>query len=285
MTDALTIREALSCGKQGCPCMNGRGSLTHCCAHSDRSPSLSVRDGEFAPLVTCQTGCSRESVIAALKARRLWPQREQKAVSYRREPVRTYRYISETGDLVVEKGRFEYLDRQTGEQKKWFNWRLPGEERWGNLGDHLKVEDLPLFNLPDVLRRLDEPVWFVEGEKACEALVFRGVLAVCLAGGASQRLFGDSLTYLVGREVVIWPDNDVDGFALAGKLLFHIPDARVIRPATDLPGGDAYDYFEAGGTVAGMAEFAEARIIQLPPPNVTPIYARPEYRGVGMDII
>lgn len=241
--------------------MSTRSTLTHCPAHSDGTPSLSIREGHTAPLPTCQTGCSREQVIAALKQKHLWPVQERPAATRRREPVRTYRYVADDGRLVVEKGRFEYTDRETGERRKFFNWRLPGAENWGNLGDQLKVEDIPLFNLPDVLRRPDEPVFFVEGEKACEALTIRGVLSVCLAGGASQRTFGDSLTYLMGREVIVWPDYDVPGYEFMGRLLFHLPQAQVIQPMPGVKGADAYDYFEAGGTLEGLGNLSGSPIV------------------------
>lgn len=49
--------------------------MARCPAHPDRTPSLSIRDGESAPLVTCHTGCDQQDVVAALKARGLWPDR------------------------------------------------------------------------------------------------------------------------------------------------------------------------------------------------------------------
>jgi len=257
---AQDIRARLSCGKQSCACSKN-GTLTHCVVHSDGTPSLSIQQGHTAPLVTCQTGCSRESVIAALKQRGLWPEREQSAEPrQRREPQKVHRYLDDTGLLVAEKGRFEYLDRETGEMKKYFNWRMPGGSHWGPLAEGCKVEDLPMLNLPDVINRLGETVWVVEGEKAAEACTLRGMLAVTFAGGASQKSFGDSLAYLVGREVVLWPDNDGDGFALMGRLSFFLPSARIVRPALG-PKEDADDYFNAhGGSVEGLAAMAQVEI-------------------------
>ncbi|MEQ8652419.1 MAG: toprim domain-containing protein [Kiloniellales bacterium] len=58
--------------------LNGRKSgaswMCLCPAHPDRSPSLAVRDAEGgAVLVRCHAGCSQEQVIAALRAKGLWP--------------------------------------------------------------------------------------------------------------------------------------------------------------------------------------------------------------------
>ena len=48
-----------------------------CCpAHDDSEPSLSIRDADDGKLlVHCHAGCNQESVIAALRARGLWPQK------------------------------------------------------------------------------------------------------------------------------------------------------------------------------------------------------------------
>ena len=54
--------------------------------------------------------------------------------------------------------------------------------------------DLPLYRLPDLLAAPPEQrVVLVEGKKACNALAERGLVAVSLPGGASQKDFGDAL--------------------------------------------------------------------------------------------
>ena len=50
--------------------------MARCVAHPDRTPSLSIRDGESAPLVTCLAGCERAGIIAALRRMGLWDARE-----------------------------------------------------------------------------------------------------------------------------------------------------------------------------------------------------------------
>jgi len=75
---AVAILAALACGQPGCPCAASvrRGSgPSHCPApahgqgQGDRSPSLSVRPGDRAPLFTCHGGCSRPAVAAAVRDR------------------------------------------------------------------------------------------------------------------------------------------------------------------------------------------------------------------------
>jgi hypothetical protein len=77
------------------------------------------------------------------------------------------------------------------------------------------------------------------------------MVAVCLAGGASQTAYGNALDPLMDRKVILWPDNDAPGQALMAKIAGILPHARYVRPA--MPDkGDAYDYFQQGGTVEGL---------------------------------
>jgi hypothetical protein len=71
---AVAIREGLRCGARGCSCR--KGGIVHCPAHDDRSPSLSVNEKARQVLVHCFSGCTQDSVIAALRERRLWANSE-----------------------------------------------------------------------------------------------------------------------------------------------------------------------------------------------------------------
>lgn len=52
---------------------SGRGWLARCIAHDDRTPSLSIADGDGGvPLLHCFAGCSPVTIIAELRARGLW---------------------------------------------------------------------------------------------------------------------------------------------------------------------------------------------------------------------
>ena len=70
--NADTIREALQCGRPGCPCHRTTGNV-HCPAHDDRNPSLSLTERNGKVLFTCHAGCTQEAVIEALRQRNLWP--------------------------------------------------------------------------------------------------------------------------------------------------------------------------------------------------------------------
>ncbi len=45
---------------------SGRGYIARCPAHDDRSPSLSIREGERGLLVKCWTGCTLNEITSAL---------------------------------------------------------------------------------------------------------------------------------------------------------------------------------------------------------------------------
>lgn len=56
----------------------GAGWIAKCVAHNDRSPSLSLRDGDGRVLVHCFSGCEQARVVQALRERGLWPQPERR---------------------------------------------------------------------------------------------------------------------------------------------------------------------------------------------------------------
>ena len=71
--DAETIARALGGRK------SGSNWTARCPAHDDRTPSLSITDaGNSKVLVRCHTGCSQESVIAALRSQGLWETPERR---------------------------------------------------------------------------------------------------------------------------------------------------------------------------------------------------------------
>jgi putative DNA primase/helicase len=45
-----------------------------CPVHDDHDPSLTIRDGQRSPLVTCHLGCERRQIVTALRRAGLWPE-------------------------------------------------------------------------------------------------------------------------------------------------------------------------------------------------------------------
>ena len=53
-----------------------RGSYgeARCPVHDDHSPSLTIRDGDRAPLVKCHLGCDPRQIVTALRQAGHWPE-------------------------------------------------------------------------------------------------------------------------------------------------------------------------------------------------------------------
>lgn len=256
------IIEALKCGRPSCVC--AKGKLVHCAAHDDKTPSLSVTvTPEQKVLFRCHAGCSQQSLVDALKAKGLWdttpsdarPTPIRGARGGAGQLVKVYPYVTAEGRVVAEHGRFAIAGGG-----KTFKWRLP-EQDWSDGLGSVAIHDLPLYNLTAVIERPTEDVWVVEGEKAADAVTASGLIGVCLGGGANQQSFGNALDILRDRNVILWPDNDEPGGAFMARIAGMLPQAQYVRPVMPQK-GDAYDYFEAGGTVEalyGLLDVAQPR--------------------------
>jgi hypothetical protein len=67
--------EGIARGLGGRRC--GRGWIARCPGHEDKRPSLSIAERDGRVLVHCRAGCTQSEVLAALRARGLWPERER----------------------------------------------------------------------------------------------------------------------------------------------------------------------------------------------------------------
>jgi putative DNA primase/helicase len=215
---------------------NGRGWKACCPAHDDTNPSLDINTDENGKiLVKCQSGCTQAAVIAALKAKGLWPNGKVNGApctnAHRlnkpwRKLIKTYDYVDATGStLLYQKCRYD---------PKHFTQRRPdGKDGWIYDLDGVKQVPYRLAGLIKAVRN-DRVVLIVEGEKDADALHELGWDATCNAGGARK-----------------WPD----------ELTNHFADARVcIIPDNDKAGRDHADL--VGRALTGVA--AEIKILNLP---------------------
>ena len=154
-------------------------------------------------------------------------------------------------------------------------------------------EPRPLYGLPG-LQRTDSPVLVVEGEKTADAaqILFPNYAVLTWSGGANAVGKAD-WSPLVGRAVIIWPDNDGPGFKAAleiAALLKSIAvSVHIVLPPTSLPekwdvadpapeGFDPHDALQEALTVedfcrslpSRMGGLATAVRIDKPPPTNTP---------------
>ncbi len=211
--------------------------MGRCPAHEDRNPSLAIsagRDGQL--LVHCHAGCDQRAVVAALKERGLWSDREQR--EYPPEwgrIVRTYDYTDEDGKLLYQVCRFE---------PKSFRPRRPdgmGGWKWG----YGSVRRVP-YRLPEVI---EAPIVFiVEGEKDVETLREWGFVGTTNSGGANgwRPEFNE---FFRGRECIVIPDNDAPGIRRAAHIargLIGIAARIAILDLEDPKAKDVTEWFDRG---------------------------------------
>lgn len=268
---AESIRQEFQCARSHCPCKTERGNV-HCPgpnhANGDQNPSLSVKTIGRKDLLRCHAGCENTALIAILRDRGLWNTDESDRnapIAFAKRPavsndtkerrnyrhVATYQYRDETGAIVSEKGRFEWDEAGKPKPEKEFKWKRVGDRDWYG---GITVSEQPLFGADLVaVSPPSQRVIFCEGENAALAARTAGLLAVCQAGGAGTTDFGKSLDVLAGREVLLWPDNDVPGRKFMVRVhaaLRPIAHSVVtLQPTVDNEGDDAVEYFAAGGTV------------------------------------
>ncbi len=241
---AAGIVSALPCTNPSCPCQRavekGEGT-THCPAHTDDTPSLSVTQDGTKVLVKCHAQCSQAEVINALHDLDLWP------TPWR---VDEHVYRDEQGEPVRTTKRID-----TGN----------GKQVWQEQPDGTKnvkgVRSLP-YRLPELMEADPKRVVFVvEGEKDADRLASLGLVATTNPGGASK--WRDELSqHLRDRKVVILPDNDDAGRKHAQQVACSVYPvaARVqLLELPDLPPtGDVSDWLDAGRTKEELVALAKA---------------------------
>lgn len=233
---------------------SGGGWVALCPAHLDKTPSLSVAEGEAGcAVVHCHAGCAAEAVVQAAGLRMA----DLFCRPPRPRPLRTltFPYVDEPGELLYEVVRKEWPDG-----RRTFSQRRPnGRGGWlKKLGNVRRV----LYRLPDVLQA--DPaalVFVVEGEKKADQLAELGLVATSSPGGAGKwrEEYAEALR---GRVVVILPDNDEPGRRHAEKVLLTLRrrarEARVVELPGLSSGGDVLDWLEAGGDADALVRLVEA---------------------------
>lgn len=144
-----------------------------------------------------------------------------------------WHYVNAEGNIIATVYRFE---PEPG-KKEFLPWDAE-KRRYGN------PDIRPLYNIPGILQA--STVVAVEGEKAAQSLIDRGICATCVMGGSNSPLERTDLEPLRGKEVIIWPDADEPGHKFGLHFAQAIADiagsTRMIEPPTEAPEGwDAAD--------------------------------------------
>ena len=236
---------------------NARGDW-QCPTHADRTPSLSVDQGERGVVIHCHAGCSVNEVVAALDLEmadlfdepkrkpdgRGSPTPEQRVVAH-------YLYTDRMGDALARKVRLE---------PKSFAWEVPNGSGW-RLARKGEGNPGVLYRLPEVVDA--DHVHIGEGEKAADALAEVGHCATCSPTG---RWAPELLEPLHGKTATLWVDRDAEGLNKARKaidaLLPVVKSLRVVHSKEDTTKADAYDHLKAGHSVADAVELDPASLAE-----------------------
>lgn len=269
--DEGEIRTGLRCGRS-CECNRPRGKV-HCPLHdagASGKPDLSVDTKNGTVLVICRVcdKAGQADLIPALQERDLWPGREPAPV-IRMTPGRTERYSRVPAPKLVSTTPYKIGDTHRHVRKDYDDgskdciWeRLDGAE-WRIGLNGTKVTALPLYGME---RLKDLPagstVVLCEGEKATDAAVRLGLVAIGTVTGAKQIPDDAILQALVPFDVVRWDDHDDDGHKhmhrISERLVPLGGSSRVLTWADAPPRGDAADFLGRGGTSEQAAELVAA---------------------------
>jgi len=248
-----------------------------CCpAHDDKKASLCIHqepDGKV--LMTCQAGCSIESVLSAMGLgwNALFPDRsegrppgtprpaKQKSGSKRKRPhstgaiKETYSYTDVDGNELYRVVRWE--------PKDFTIQHLEKTDKVAGYVDGLGGRARVLYRLPRFKQAIAEgkPIFIVEGEKDVHTVETLGFIATCNAGGAGKWLDSYSKS-LSGADIILIPDADLPGrkhAELVGAALKKVAKRiRFIKLPVKQAKGDITDWVVSGGTAEGLAQLIES---------------------------
>jgi len=201
---------------------SGDGYVALCPAHADKKHSLSIAENDGKLLVKCFAGCTTEAITSALGLTMTDLFIEKKAA--RAKVVETYNYTDENGDLLFQVCRLQpksFRQRHQDANGNWV-WDMKGVRR-------------VLYHLPDIIKAPE--VYFVEGEKDAENLGMCGMVTTTSPGGANS--WKDEYAEpLIGKKVVLIPDNDEAGYAymrdVASSLMGKAELSCILLPDKDI---------------------------------------------------
>jgi putative DNA primase/helicase len=236
----------------------GKDWKCRCPAHSDKNPSLSLKDGDDGRLIAyCFAGCSWEEIARAL---------ERQGIPFnkgRTQQKKVFSFRSSGGDSrILEVGerirklpitaRYDYTS-ENGEYlySKYKLIKPDGEKTFSILPVNVPPV---LYNLPEIKRARESnlPVFVCEGEKDADSVSALGLASTSAPHGAAKneepgKKWKDSYTEaLSGLDVVLFADNDEPGIKFAQVVATKVKDSaasvKVVEFPELQPGGDVTDY-------------------------------------------
>lgn len=175
------------------------------------------------------------------------------------KPSKVWIYRDASGQPLMVLYRFDLVPDETGSARKvfapltWCKHSRNGSLAWRWQG---LPELRPLLNLDELAKRPAAPVVLCEGEKAADAAaeLLPEHVATCWPNGTNSWQKAN-FAALVGRDVLLWPDNDAPGLKCMDALADHLRKLGAASVQTvamtvfsQLPGMDGEcPTFEPGG--------------------------------------
>ena len=231
--------------------------------------------GGVIDLVRLREGASIKPLPQILESKFGIPRRDQEQLVLLDKIERIYRYVSEYGELIAEVERW----RKPDGNKTFKQYRFVDGRRVSGV----KGIEIPLYNLPELLARPDDPVFLVEGEKCADALRKVGLLATT-CNGSSGGWKEHHPKHLNGRKIIALPDQDEKGDKFTNKVIASLDLEATQVKIVRLPGladkGDVVDFFQAGNGRAELLELSRrAPVVVANSPHLTSAPS-PDYAGL-----
>lgn len=247
---------------------SGSGFLALCCFHEDKTPSLSISTERGA--FKCHSGCGQGGVLDfekkfsncdnATAIARIAEIIGEKQLNLAGAPEAIYSYTDAFDKLLFQVVRYpgkKFTQRQPDAKNGWIY--------------ETKNLKMVLYNLPDVVT--SKQVIVCEGEKDADNLKtalagkFNHLAVTSSPRGAGK--WQDSYSaYLIGKQVLILPDNDEPGRKHAETIAQSCYSAAQGVKILNLPGvpekGDVSDYLKEH-TVEDLIGAAKAQAWWRPP--------------------
>lgn len=208
------------------------------------------------------------------------------------KPAKTYTYTDNDGQVIGYVLRIEFPPDEKGKRNKItprvMFCRFPNGDR--AFCYFRFARPTPMYRVMDLDEHPDKPVLWVEGEKCADASkkILPKYVSVASVGGANSYKHVDT-TPLKGRDILVWPDNDLAGNRAAWEVLVPllqnsgVKSLKVIDYDPEKPDHwDVADALEEGMTTEEVVLWAKqrVRIITL---ETDPIF-QPEPEAPDFDI-
>jgi 5S rRNA maturation endonuclease (ribonuclease M5) len=171
------------------------------------------------------------------------------------KPTAKWDYFDKEGKLIACVYRYD-----TEDGKEFRVWDVKNRKA-------KSPDPRPLYNIPGIFSA--KKIILVEGEKSADSLIAFGFTATTAMFGASAPINKTDWSPLLGKEVIIWPDNDDAGLEYGKKVAAHLLKVAsfvsIVTPPKNKPlKWDAADAVLENFNIQSLFEVAKGIESKLP---------------------